>query len=90
MPASPEFTDAFGDVRIIEVLQEMKPEDTAKADGHVGVGPKAVSYTQLPGNHHAFPAACGPDCEADSGCGFAFSVSAVNMNVSFHAFPSFF
>ena len=37
MPAAPEFGDAFGQIRIVEVFDKMKPEDPAQADGHVGI-----------------------------------------------------
>ena len=37
MPPPPEFGDAGGNVGIVEVLREVKPEDAAQADGHVAV-----------------------------------------------------
>ena len=37
MPAAPEFSDALGDIGIVEVLQELEAYHAAKADGHVGI-----------------------------------------------------
>ncbi len=37
MPAAPEFRDGSGNVRIVEVFQELEAEHFAQADGHVGV-----------------------------------------------------
>lgn len=37
MPSAPEVSDGFGNVRIIEVLQEVKAQHFAKADCHIGV-----------------------------------------------------
>ena len=37
VPPPPEFGDAGGNVGIVEVLREVKPEDAAQADGHVAV-----------------------------------------------------
>ncbi len=37
VPASPEFRDAFGFVRVFEVFCEMKTEEFAEPDRHIGV-----------------------------------------------------
>ena len=37
MPPPPEFCDGFGNVWVIEVLQELKAENGAKSDGHVRI-----------------------------------------------------
>ena len=38
MPAPPELGDTFGDIGIVEVLQKMKAEHAAQANGHVRIG----------------------------------------------------
>ena len=40
MPAAPELRDAFGDIRVIEVLQKLESKHLAKTDGHIGVAGK--------------------------------------------------
>ena len=42
MPASPVLRDTARDVRIVEVLQELEPEDEAQSDRHVGVPAEVV------------------------------------------------
>ena len=37
MPPPPEFGDGFGEIRIIEVLQEVEAEDPAETNGHIGI-----------------------------------------------------
>ena len=37
MPSSPKFSNRFGDVRVIEVFQEVETKHSAKTDGHIGI-----------------------------------------------------
>ena len=37
MPSSPEFRRGTGDIRIVEVFEEMETENFSKADGHIGI-----------------------------------------------------
>ncbi len=37
MPASPEFGDALGNIRIVEVLEELKAQHISQSARHVGV-----------------------------------------------------
>ena len=42
MPSAPEFRDACGYVRIVEIFEKMEAEHTAKADGHIGIAREIV------------------------------------------------
>jgi len=61
VPPAPEFCNAFGDVGVVEVFQELKAEDPAHTDGHIGIA--AEIEVDLEGICHSHqPAACKGQC----------------------------